>query len=50
MDLNFDRKRVWLDSWKNGREVQTKRIKSLALYLDNPGVNGLYSEVEGKDA
>jgi hypothetical protein len=38
MDLNFDRKRVWLDRWANGSEVQTKRIKSLALYLDNPGI------------
>ncbi len=41
MDLNFDRKRVWLDSWKNGREVQTKKIKSLALYLDSPSLLGL---------
>jgi hypothetical protein len=38
MDLNFDRKRVWLDRWSNGSEVQTKRIKSLALYLDNSGI------------
>ena len=41
MDLNFDRKRVWLGSWKNGKQVRTKRIKSLALYLDSPSLSRL---------
>ena len=37
MDLNFDRKRVWLDKWEKGSDIKKKRIKSLALYLDNLG-------------
>jgi hypothetical protein len=38
MDLNFDRKRVWLGEWKRGSDIKKKRIKSLALYLDNLSV------------
>ena len=37
MDLNFDRKRVWLDKWERGSDIKKKRIKSLALFLDNLG-------------
>lgn len=35
LNLNFDRKRVWLDSWKSGKELRTKRISSLAIPLLN---------------
>jgi hypothetical protein len=37
MDLNFDRKRVWLGKWEKGSDIKKKRIKSLALFLDNLG-------------
>lgn len=38
MDLNFDRKRVWLGEWKCGADIKKRKIKSLALFLDNLGV------------
>lgn len=33
MDLNFDKKRIWMGAWEKGSDIKRKRIKSLALYL-----------------
>lgn len=38
LNLNFDRKRIWKGTWKKGSDLRTKRIKSLALYLDKGGL------------
>lgn len=32
LNINFDKKRLWLGDWKSGSEIRKKRIKSLALY------------------
>ena len=32
LNLNFDRKRVWMGSWESGAQVKSKRIKSNAIY------------------
>lgn len=31
LNINFDRKRVWLGSWESGSELNSKNIKSLAV-------------------
>jgi hypothetical protein len=31
MNLNFDSKRIWMDTWKNGLDIKKSNIKSLAL-------------------
>ena len=33
LNINFDKKRVWLDCWKCGKELNTKVIKSIAIFL-----------------
>lgn len=33
LNINFDRKRIWLDKWNTGKELDTKVIKSLAIFL-----------------
>lgn len=31
LNINFDRKRVWLGNWESGKEIRTKSISSLAI-------------------
>jgi len=33
LNINFDKKRVWLEDWSSGEEIRYKKIKSLAIYL-----------------
>jgi hypothetical protein len=33
LNINFDRKRIWLGKWKSGKELETKVIRSLAVFL-----------------
>lgn len=36
LDINFDKKRLWESCWLSGREIRTKRIKSIALFHYRP--------------
>jgi hypothetical protein len=43
LNINFDRKRVWMNSWHSGKELKEKRIESMAIYLyKNAGQLELY--------
>jgi hypothetical protein len=33
ININFDHKRIWLGKWDNGKEIETKNIQSLAIFL-----------------
>lgn len=33
LNINFDKKRLWLGKWKNGKDLECKRIKSVAVFL-----------------
>lgn len=33
LNINFDKKRVWMDKWNTGKELNTKIIKSIAIFL-----------------
>jgi len=33
LNINFDRKRIWLGKWDSGKEVATKVIPSIAIFL-----------------
>jgi len=33
LNINFDKKRIWLNTWKNGKELEYKKIKSIAIFL-----------------
>jgi len=33
LNINFDKKRIWLNKWNSGKELQTKQIPSLAIFL-----------------
>ena len=33
LNINFDRKRIWLGKWESGKELNTKVIGSLAVFL-----------------
>ena len=33
LNINFDKKRIWLNKWNTGKELQTKQIPSLAIFL-----------------
>lgn len=40
LNINFDRKRIWLGKWESGKELSTKVIPSLAVFLkDYAGVS-----------
>lgn len=33
LNINFDKKRIWFDKWKCGKELNTKVIESMAIFL-----------------
>lgn len=33
LNINFDKKRIWMDKWNSGKELRTKVIPSIAVFL-----------------
>jgi hypothetical protein len=33
LNINFDKKRIWLGKWNNGKELRNVKIHSLAIFL-----------------